>query len=329
MLRVDSVQGKMKGMWYYNCTCECGNKVVVRRDSLIKGKTQSCGCYNKKKAVNINKKHGMYNTRFYNIYLGMKNRCYNKNYNWYHRYGGRGIKVCDRWLGEDGFIHFKEDMYESYLEHCKLYGEEETTLERINVDGDYEANNCKWATNKEQSNNLSSNKLITYNGETLTAKMMLEKYAPDLNYKTFLNRLNSGWTVESALFTSTNSTIYRIYEYNGESLNASQLLMKYAPELSYTTFTERLDSGWSLEDALFTPPKEQINHVYEYNGEKSPLSEILRKFGDCRINYSLAVHRIYKGWSIERAINELPTIYNGQKVIQPFTFRDKNDDIKH
>lgn len=274
MLKVDSVQGRMKGMWYYNCTCDCGNKVVVRRDSLLKGKTQSCGCYNKKKAANINKKHGMYNTRFYKIYLGIKNRCYNENYNWYHRYGGRGIKVCDRWLGDDGFLHFKEDMYADYLDHVEKYGEDETTLERINSNGDYCKENCRWATNKEQSNNLTSNRLITYNGETLTAKMMLEKYAPNLNYRTFLHRLST---------------------------------------------------GWSVEDALFTPAQDQINHVYEYKGETLTLSDIVKKYADCRLDYSIVIHRLYEGWDLERALHEIPKIHNGKPVIQPISFRNPDN----
>ena len=93
-------------------------------------------------------KHGMRHTRFYNIYKKATSRCRNPNDKDYHHYGGRGIIF--EW---PDFISFKNDMYESYLEHTKEYGEQDTTIDRIDVDGNYCKENCRWATRKQQSLN--------------------------------------------------------------------------------------------------------------------------------------------------------------------------------
>lgn len=99
----------------------------------------------------------MSKTRFWTIWRGIIDRCTKKYSTSYERYGGKGIKTCDRWLE---FINFKEDMYKSYLEHVEKYGEKETTIDRINSKKDYYKENCKWATNLEQAQNTSSSKLF-------------------------------------------------------------------------------------------------------------------------------------------------------------------------
>jgi len=102
-------------------------------------------------------KHGMYQTRFYNIWRGMKSRCNNKNDANYKKYGGRGITICERWLKFESFLL---DMKDGYLD--------ELQIDRIDNDGNYEPSNCRWATRKENNRNRRGNRLITYNGETKT-----------------------------------------------------------------------------------------------------------------------------------------------------------------
>ena len=148
----------------------------------------------------------MTTTKFYRSYYSMKRRCYDENNDRYNNYGGRGIIVCDRWNDpENGFINFKEDMYDSFLKHIEEYGEENTTIDRINVNGNYEPSNCKWSTNKEQSNNKTNNHYIEYNGELLSLSLLVDKYADcRLEYDTIKARLYAGWDIDKALHTLPN-----------------------------------------------------------------------------------------------------------------------------
>lgn len=147
--------------YYWKCVCSCGNEsdVWVRASHLKSGDTQSCGCLAREVSSKIHTKHGMSKTRFYSIWSGLFDRCYNDKMQDYKYYGEKGISVCDRWSGNCGFINFKEDMYESYQKHVEEYGEQDTTIDRINSDDNYYKENCRWATHKQQANNRSS-KLI-------------------------------------------------------------------------------------------------------------------------------------------------------------------------
>src|SRR5690606_33643341 len=97
-LEVISKDESKKGRAYWNCRCECGNDVVASTTQLKSGNTQSCGCLRSEVIAEINRTHGMTKTRFFKIWAHMKNRCTNPNYNEFHLYGGRGIKVCEEWL---------------------------------------------------------------------------------------------------------------------------------------------------------------------------------------------------------------------------------------
>jgi len=146
-LRVISLHKIEKSHRYWNCVCECGKKTITRSDSLTSGNTRSCGCL--KKYNSVVKTHGMSASFVYRTWASMLQRCNNKNNPRYKDWGGRGIKVCKRWIS---FENFYEDMGDK---PCGL------TLDRINNEGNYEPENCHWATTKEQGFNRRSN--ICYN----------------------------------------------------------------------------------------------------------------------------------------------------------------------
>lgn len=152
-IRIKDFKSENKKGFFY-CICDCGKEKWMRSDQVLSGNanTKSCGC---RKGTF---KHGMSNTKLFNTWANMKQRCSNPNCNEYKYYGGRGIKVCEEWLDkENGFINFynwaMNNGYEDLL-----------TLDRINVDGDYEPGNCRWATNLEQMNNIRRNHVIEIEG---------------------------------------------------------------------------------------------------------------------------------------------------------------------
>ena len=146
----------------------------------------------KRYLTNLNKRK-VKNKRLRRIWFKMKSRCYNHKHKQYNDYGGRGIKICKRWLN---YYNFEDDMLESYQNHVEEYGEKNTTIERVDVDKDYEPSNCRWATRKEQANNTRRNKIIA---EGLTIAQFSEKY--NIPYYTVLKRLRTGWTIDEIINT--------------------------------------------------------------------------------------------------------------------------------
>lgn len=172
----------------HKCICDCGNITYVTTNQLVIGRTKSCGCL--KIAINkeIHKTNGLSYTRIRSKWDGMMRRCYNPKIAGYQNYGGRGIKVCEEWHNLENFAKWS---YENgFTEDCDL------TIERIDNDGNYEPNNCRWATKEEQANNKRNNRFIEYNSERKTLAQWSKQYSIDRSKVSY--RLNHGWNFEEA-----------------------------------------------------------------------------------------------------------------------------------
>lgn len=201
-----SKSGKTKmRMWL--CRCDCGVEKEILGTSLMKGATKSCGCLNSEAAreriAKQSIKHGYTSNgkteRLYLVWTHMKNRCENPNATGYQNYGGRGIAVCKEWYSYPAFREWA--ILNGYNPNAKTG---QCTLDRIDVNGDYCPENCRWATAKEQGNNKRTNRLITFCGRTQT----MQQWADELGVKKTLiyKRLKCGWSVEMTLTTPVDES---------------------------------------------------------------------------------------------------------------------------
>lgn len=154
---ITSPNGSVFAAW--ECQCDCGEVIVARGYCLRNGNTTSCGCKRETSLRKLMSTHGESKTRLYDIWSGMRKRCNNPASSVYGYYGGRGIKVCNEW--ESDYMAFRSWALKNGYE-------EDLSIDRIDVNGDYEPSNCRWATNIEQANNTRVSRRITYMGVTRT-----------------------------------------------------------------------------------------------------------------------------------------------------------------
>lgn len=182
------------GSVVWECICSCGNTTLVSSGNLNSGHTTSCGCHKKKASskccTDLFTKHGHAKknekSATYYSWICMLNRCNNPKNKYYKNYGGRGVVVCKEWYD---FTSFLADMGER---------PDGTTIDRIDVNGNYEPSNCRWATNREQHNNKRSNHKVNYKGEILTISQLASKYG--INRSKLYHRINRiGLSVEESL----------------------------------------------------------------------------------------------------------------------------------
>lgn len=166
------------------CRCDCGATVIRVGSNLKRGKVTSCGCL--PNPGHFLPAHGQEGTPLYRRWQAMMTRTTNPNHPAFHNYGGRGIRVCDRWLS---FTNFATDMGPSFQVHL--------TLDRIDTNGPYEPNNCRWITNAQQQRNRRNNHRLTCHGRSMTLVEWTEVLA--LPRSTIEYRLKHGWTVQRAL----------------------------------------------------------------------------------------------------------------------------------
>lgn len=158
---IERSHSNKRGEVVWKCQCDCGKITYVPSYALVHGDTKSCGCLVLDRIREVCVKHGYTKTKLQYAHSNMMTRCYNPKYKYFHAYGGRGIKVCNEWQGEDGTTNF--------ISWALANGYDESlTLDRIDVDGDYSPSNCRWVTMKQQQNNRTNNARYEYNGEVKT-----------------------------------------------------------------------------------------------------------------------------------------------------------------
>lgn len=186
-------KGKTKlGSYKWLCKCDCGNFKIIDGSSLRTGNTKSCGCATSEYKIKAITKIPNSNKRLVRIYHEIKDRCFNHKTKCYKNYGGRKITICNEWLNpKNGIINF-------YNWAMKNGYKDDLTIDRINNDGNYEPNNCRWVTRKEQQNNRRNNVYITYNGQTKTMKQWSEIL--NIKYNTIRRRIKEGFPKELYLY---------------------------------------------------------------------------------------------------------------------------------
>src|SRR5215469_1511097 len=251
--RVKDLTGQMFGNWLvlawagrYNqsslwlCRCHCGRFAVVGRESLKYGRSKGCNlCYHKRRHLQASVAH----RAEYKVWYNMKNRCLNPKRVDYHRYGGRGIGICSRWINS----------FEAFLQDMGPRPSRSHSIDRIDNDRGYEKDNCRWATRKEQSCNRRSTRLITHNGQTLCLKDWAA--LSRISRATLRSRLAAGWSFADAISIRPPNGRFkgtRFYTHNGQTLS----LMEWSKlcGIGWSTLNNRLKAGWTFADAISIPP---------------------------------------------------------------------------
>ncbi|BAZ39425.1 hypothetical protein NIES4101_53780 [Calothrix sp. NIES-4101] len=218
--------------WYFRC--DCGTEKVIRVSSVKSGDTVSCGCWRRSRISSANKTHGMSETRTFKIWSRMIFRCSSPSDRGYKNYGARGIKVCQRWL--DSFENFLADMGEAPVG---------MSLDRIDNNGDYEPENCRWANSRQQANNRRNNLRYEYDGAMMTVREISE--ATGVSASLLGDRIQRmGWSVQDAIRRPCRS--YPKYEYQGKSLTIAEWSRVLG--IPATRIWYRLNHGWSIEASL-------------------------------------------------------------------------------
>lgn len=187
---------------YWLCHCDCGKNKIVSANNLKYGTTKACGCL-KNKGYFCGETIKNKTERLYKVYRSMVNRCYYPNQENYKNYGGRGITVCENWL--KSYKSFRDWAYANGYDETAEFGK--CTIDRINVNGNYEPSNCRWVSMKEQLNNYSRNVLITANGITLNVQQWAKRLG--VNNATLRSRLKRGWTDEKIINTPLQKRPWR------------------------------------------------------------------------------------------------------------------------
>lgn len=178
---------KRKKARFFLCKCDCGTEKVIRMVQLTSGQTKSCGCFKREHLISMIYKNGLSRTKLYKVWTSMKQRCMNPKCDVYMYYGERGVLIYKDWLEFENFYNWA--VGNGY--------EEGLTIERIDVNSNYEPNNCTWIPQSEQSSNTRRNRLISYNGKKQNIAQWVKETG--LSYNCIRSRLKRGWDIKKTL----------------------------------------------------------------------------------------------------------------------------------
>ena len=277
-------------MW--NCRCDCGNSSIVSLSNLRSGASKSCGCILRERgdagrAAREAKGYTGRRSPTAQTWDRMKSRCLLPTNPRYDDYGGRGIKVCDRWLGDDGLANLIADMGER---PGPAY-----SLDRFpDTNGDYEPGNCRWATPKQQASNKRCNTLFTYCGETKTITQWARENGitqSALRYRLIVKKMPFAIAVTKPLGKRRVKVTYR-----GKQLTLRQL--EGLCGVDQGTLLNRISRGWDVEKAANTPVRNQARFI-TCRGVTKTLTEWSDLTG---LHIATLANRLNKGWNAEVAL---------------------------
>jgi hypothetical protein len=227
----------------WKCQCDCGSVTCTRTSRLLSGHTRSCGCLSgtslksRTGRVSLYKQH----QREFRSWQAMRSRCLNESSDNFRLYGGRGITICEEW---DSFETFLIDMGPRPDGH---------TLDRIDVNGNYNKSNCRWATPSQQSRNRRVNRYVEYNGERLCVAELAERVG--MNANTLYIRLDDGLSIDGAVEEGRRRPKSKakatLIDLDGKSVSLEDLSKRFDIKLS--TLVSRLKNGWSVNEAITAP----------------------------------------------------------------------------
>lgn len=242
---------KRKGIsnQYWVCVCDCGRTGEVASTALTKGKSKSCGCKRTELFSVSRKTHGKTHSRLYPIWTSMKQRCNNQNYPQFYLYGGRGIGYCAEW---EDFEPFQEWAYSHGYDENAPRGQ--CTLDRIDNDGNYSPENCRWVTAKKQATNRRDNDMVSAFGKTQTISEWADEYG--INYFTLWSRIiELKMEAEKALTFDKSARYKSMLCIDGEEKTIEEWARLYG--ISKYEIVKRMDRGWPVEKAIKTPVRKR------------------------------------------------------------------------
>ena len=187
--------------YYWKCKCECGKETIVCGEMLTEGRTKSCGCYRRENTIKMRTTHNKADTRLYNVWMSIKGRCNCKTSTSYKWYGARGITICDEWLDYENFyIWAISSGYDETAARGKC------TIDRIDVNGNYTPDNCRWVNQKEQTRNTRRTLKFTIDNVEKSLIEWCEIY--NIPYDRAIQRIKAGWSITDALTKEKGARVY-------------------------------------------------------------------------------------------------------------------------